>query len=65
MGAEAPPSIKLYPYFKEAEENQDKQGGHCPGTWEKGRRFKQLSKRKSLTIPQVQHDDLSFYQNAI
>ena len=27
--------------------------------------FKQLSKHKSLTITQVQSDDLSFYQNAI
>ena len=34
-------------------------------SWRKVRKFKQLSKSKSLTLPYVQSDDLSFYQNAV
>ena len=32
---------------------------------EKSRNFNMLSERKSFTIPSVQSDDLSFYENAI
>ena len=43
----------------------NKLGGHCPGNQGKVREFKLLSRSKSLTIPQVHSDDLSFYQNAV
>ena len=66
MGADALPSIKLYALILEkAKEEQVKQDGHCAGNQGKVIEFKQLSKSKSPTIPQVQSDDLSFYQSAI
>ena len=66
MGADALLSIKLYALILEkAKEEEVKQDGHCPGNQGKVIEFKQLSKSKSATIPQVQSDDLSFYQSAI
>ena len=57
---------------RKLKKNKLKDGGHCPGNQGnqeseeeleqgKAREFKQLSKSKSLIIPQIQSDDLSFY----
>ena len=72
MGVDAPPSIKLCPYFIELKKNKQnstvleiRESQESEEELKYGKVRKQLSKSKCLTIPQIQFDDLSFSQNAI